>query len=192
VSERDPLADAAALRRAFDDSFAQPPQARGEPPERLLLVELDGEGYALRLADVAGLAASRPITPIPSRAPALLGLAGLRGNLVPVYALAPLLGRAAAPEGPRWLVTVRGEEPLGLAFATFVGYAELPAADFAAVGHDDRHPDGAARRAHVRSLVRARGRIWAVIDMPSLVAAVQQRCEIAGGGLAAATLSQEE
>ena len=63
-----------------------------------------GAPFAFRLAEIAGVAVDRKLTSLPSPVPELLGLAGLRGRLVPVYSLTALLG--GTPEGTagRWLV----------------------------------------------------------------------------------------
>lgn len=130
-----------SLRTEFDQSFArirQPPEAPGTD---FLLIRVAGEPYALRLAEVSALEADRAVTPVPSDAPALLGVAGLRGALVAVFDLAQLLGQAPAsrarpapqppqgsPPGPRWLVLVKATQT-AMAFDDFEGQRRLgPAA----------------------------------------------------------------
>jgi len=92
-----------ALRREFDHSFAQPMRPPMPQSLDLLRVRLGGDPWAIPLADVAGVHAGRRITPVPGRAPGLLGLAGFRGMLAAVYDLQALIG--LAPLGaPRWLL----------------------------------------------------------------------------------------
>ena len=74
---------------------------------------------ALRLADVSSFHADLAIPPLPARDPALLGVALVRGALVPVFDAARRLGKPAAVS-PRWVAVVRGR---GLAFAEFLGHA---------------------------------------------------------------------
>ena len=91
-----------ALRRAFDRSFAALP-AEAPPFEDLLTVRAAGDTFALRLRDVAELIAGLLVAPLPSATPHLLGLAGLRGGVVPVFSLASLLGAAGPAGAPRWV-----------------------------------------------------------------------------------------
>jgi purine-binding chemotaxis protein CheW len=171
VSGDDDVLDAAELRRRFDESFAAPPAARAADLERLLLLRIAGEGYALALAEVAGLAAGRTITRIPSRIPEVLGLAALRGIIFPVLDLAALLGHGGSGGQPRWLVIVRGLEPLALGFDGFERYLELPRAEL----HGVASQDPAASRSYVHALARARDQLWAVLDLASLSETVRRK-----------------
>lgn len=158
------------LRRAFDASFALPVRARAADVERLLLLHFGSDGYALRLAEIGGLTAARKIVPIGSAIPEVLGLAGVRGNLVPVYSLSALLGYGLEAEPPRWFVACRDPEPVALGFAGFDGYAEREMTALHAAG------PGAAPHTHVQALVRnEREQTMAVLDVQSLVSAIQQR-----------------
>ena len=119
-------ATARELRRAFDASFAVPARGRVADVERLLRLHFGADGYALRLADIGGLSAARKIVPIDSAIPEVLGLAGIRGNLVPVYSLSMLLGYGTETEPPRWFVACGSSEPIAFGFASLDGYVELP------------------------------------------------------------------
>jgi purine-binding chemotaxis protein CheW len=102
------LADrAAALRLAFDRSFAERPRPAVAQGEDFLAIGLGAVAHAIRLSEIDGFVAGKPIVRIPSRAAALLGVAGFRGAIVPVYDLRTLLGYAVA-ETPRWLVIASG------------------------------------------------------------------------------------
>ena len=107
-----------ALRADFDDGFAPAPAPAAAAPQAMLAIRVGDDAYALRLDQIAGLHADRRVTALPSALPALLGVSGFRGQIAPVYDLAALLGYAAAA-APRWLVLVRGAQPLALAFDTF-------------------------------------------------------------------------
>jgi chemotaxis signal transduction protein len=126
-----------ALRNEFDQSFARERQAPEVLGTDYLLIRVAGEPCALRLAEVAALEADRAITPVPSDAPALLGVGGLRGALVAVFDLAQLLGHAppsaprpasapgqSGPATPRWLVLVKGSL-VAMAFGEFEGQRRL-------------------------------------------------------------------
>lgn len=107
-----------ALRANFDAGFARAPQAAGAERAGMLAIRIGGQPYALRLAQIGGLHADRRIVALPSPAPALRGVTGFRGQVVPVYDLALLLGHARSA-APRWLVQVRCADPLALAFDHF-------------------------------------------------------------------------
>jgi purine-binding chemotaxis protein CheW len=106
---------AAEMRRRFDEGFAAPYPPPAPPSEDLLLLRLGGDGYALRLGDIAGLYAGPPVMPFPEPAPGLVGIAGFRGRIAAVYDLAALLGRPAAA-APRWLA-LAAAAPVAFAFA---------------------------------------------------------------------------
>jgi purine-binding chemotaxis protein CheW len=120
------LADrAAALRARFDRSFAEPPRGAAAATEDLLAIRLGGAPYALRLAELAGLFADRKVAPLPSAVRELLGVAGFRGAIVPVYDLRLLLGcTATAP--PRWLV-IAAQLPVGFGFDVLEGHLRVSA-----------------------------------------------------------------
>lgn len=112
------LADrAAALRLAFDLSFAERQNPRAQPWEDLLAIGLGGTAHAIRLSEIDGLVADKPIVRVPTHAGALRGVAGFRGAIVPVYDLQTLLGYPMV-ETPRWLVIASGAA-LAFAFDAF-------------------------------------------------------------------------
>lgn len=164
------------LRDAFDRSFAEarPP----DPPaaENLLAIRIGLEPYALRLSEIAGLFADRKIIPLPGGAPALLGIAGFRGAIVPVYDLPELLGHRV-DETIRWLAMAAGE-PVAFAFAVLEGHLRVPLD--AIVPHEaGDHP-----RRHVQDFARTPELVRPIVHLPSVVDAVRR--------LALANLNTEE
>lgn len=118
---------AAKLRAMFDASFAAQ-QATGAGAEvDVLAIRVAGHGYALRLSEVLAVHTERQLTPVPSPLPALLGLVGVRGLVVPIYDLRLLLGYGAGP-APRWLTLARATSPIGFAFEAFEAHYRLPLA----------------------------------------------------------------
>ncbi len=112
------------MRHAFDCSFAQAQQAGEVAHQDFIAIRVGADPYAIRLAEIAGLYSDRRITRVPSPDPAFLGIAGLRGAVVPVYDLAVYLGH---PSGDvrRWLLLIGGVS-LGLAFENFEGHLRAP------------------------------------------------------------------
>lgn len=162
---------ALALRADFDQAFATAPREPGPDPTGMLAIRIAGEPYALRLAQIGGLHADRRIMGLPSPVPALRGVASFRGQIVPVYDLALLLGhtRSAAP---RWLVLVRGAQALALAFDQFEAH-------FAAT--PDQIMSGAQMpgRDHLCDTVQGADALRPVIDLPSLHDALQRQADLA-------------
>jgi purine-binding chemotaxis protein CheW len=117
---------AAELHHAFDQSFAMPPPQVLEEVEDLLTIRVAGLPYAIRLLDIAGMVAGPRVVPVPTVTPGLLGLAGIRGGVVPVFGLASILGYEEAPGPSRWMVLCGADEPIALAFSDFEGYLRLP------------------------------------------------------------------
>jgi chemotaxis signal transduction protein len=118
-STADELAD------AFDAGFAAPVH-EPEPTVDVIAVRIGAHAFALRALELTALHLAGRIVPLPTRAPPLLGLAGIRGALVPVYDLAALVGGEPDP-GARWLVLV-GRPIVGLAFAAFDRQLRVPVA----------------------------------------------------------------
>lgn len=113
------------LRSAFDRAFAAPLQPDRAAGADLIAIRIGGEPFALHLGEVAGLFADRTITRVPGGVAALIGIAGFRGTLVPVYSLRTLLAiSATAP--PRWLI-VAASSPVALAFEAFEGHLRASA-----------------------------------------------------------------
>jgi purine-binding chemotaxis protein CheW len=153
------------LREDFDHSFAEPVRRHDEQHVELLAIQAGGRPYALRLAQTQGLHPDRPVTPLPGPLPALLGLAGFAGTVVPIYDIAALLGHPVA-DRPRWLVLPLGAPPLGLAFHELDGHvrvvAEAIVAETAAEG----------RRGCLRGMVELDGVARPLLDVPATRAVV--------------------
>jgi chemotaxis signal transduction protein len=157
---------ASALREAFDLSFAQPSSAEATAVESLLEIRVGTARYVLRLADVSGVFADKKITWLPSPVSELLGIAGFRGAVLPVYDLGMLLGysRAAAP---RWLV-VTAAAPIGLAFEAFGGYLSVRSDAVVQVGRAE------AVERHVREVAQSEVAM-PIIHVPSILETIRNR-----------------
>jgi chemotaxis signal transduction protein len=159
---------AALLRRQFDESFARPHRPPPAPHVDLLAIRLGGRPHALRQDQVSGLFAGRPVVALPSSQPQLLGLAGVRGVLVPVFALAALVGADAPGERPHWLVLCGRDEPVGLAFQDLDRCVRVPltAIHRGGAGSSLAGADGAT--AHTIALVE--GEPLVLLDVPEILA----------------------
>ena len=152
-------------RLEFDHSFAQDTRGYLRSRENVLAIGLGSERCAVRLSDVAGVFADRGITRVPGHIPALLGIAGFRGAIVPVYDLQTLLGHANA-QTPRWLV-IAACAPIALAFEAFEGQlrvtrdAILP------------QPPRSEIRSYVREFVRTQNFVGPIMHLPSVLEAIK-------------------
>lgn len=152
---------AAALRRAFDQGFAEPVRPDAAASEDFLGIVVGSEAYALRLTEIAGLFAGKKITRLPGRRAGLLGIAGFRGAILPVYGLQNLLG-AGSEAPPRWLAVAAGA-PVALAFEGLEG--QLRVMPDAVV---PRQAQGGAS-SFTRDVVRLGGRALPVLHLPSIL-----------------------
>jgi chemotaxis signal transduction protein len=155
----------AALRLAFDRAFAEPFRLDAPATENLLAVRVGAQACALRLSGIAGLFADRKITRVPGSAAALIGLAGFRGALVPVYSLQALLGVGGARPS-RWLA-IAAAAPVALAFEAFEGQLRVsPDAILAAETH--RALGGCARE-----FVRLGDFAGPILHLPSVLEIIE-------------------
>jgi len=157
---------AEALRREFDAAFARVAGRQDAPVEELLMIRVSGDPYALRLAECAGLFVDRRITPLPTAVPELLGLAGFRATLVPVYDLRTLLGYTRG-ETPRWMVSAKGGTVVALGFDAFEAHERVDRASLVA--------DDAPAQRHAPRLVRLPGGARPLLSVPSLLEAIEAR-----------------
>lgn len=159
------------LRAQFDSAFAQAPRVAAAAGPSMLAIRVAGEPYALHLDQIGGLYADRSIVALPSALPSLLGVTGFRGQIIPVYDLAVLLGHARGA-APRWLVLVRCAQPLALAFDRFEAH-------FTAAPEDLMRAAAAPDRPHQYDTVQGADALRPVIHLPSLHDDIQRQAALA-------------
>lgn len=157
---------AAALRLAFDRAFALAPDANVVTHDGLLAIRIGATPYLVRLAEVSGLFADKKVTGLPSPIRELLGIAGLRGTVLPVYDLGMMLGYTKAA-APRWLL-VAAAAPIGLAFDGFDGYVSAPHGAVAPEAHAE------TRQRFVREILQIEV-ARPVIHLPSVLETIRNR-----------------
>lgn len=156
------------LRRAFDQSFAEAPVASAAELNDLLDIRVGPDRYAIHLDQVTGVFADKPVTALPGSFPELLGIAGFRGAIVPVYDLRPLLGYPRG-ESQRWLILTAGETRIALAFDLFEGHTRVARTAIA------EESGGETQRHHVREVVRTENLVRPIIHLPSILELIRKR-----------------
>jgi chemotaxis signal transduction protein len=163
------------LRTAFDHAWAVPPSSSAEvQTDNLLAIRVSQDAYAIKVHEIAGLVTDRKIVAFPGPIPELLGVAGIRGALVPVYSLAELLGYGVEAEQVRWLALCGTEESFALAFSGFEGYVRVRHAELYAAEQKN------VRRTFVTQVARTPEMVRAVVSIPLLREAIQERCRNSG------------
>ena len=161
------------LRAAFDRSFAEPARLDVAVREEFLAIRLATQAWAIRLSEIAGLFVDKKITRVPGGHAALLGIAGFRGAILPVYDLAIVLGHpregvASVVATPRWLV-VAAAAPVALAFDAFErqlrvrGDAILP------------QQTGHGLRSYAREFVRTKSFAGPIMHLPSVLEVINAK-----------------
>lgn len=148
-------------REAFDYAFAKPADAPRENLVDVLLFRLGSAAFAARLSQLNGLRTFNRVVPMPGSSPLLLGIIGVRGEIIPVFSLASLLGCSADGSG-HWLALCNGTEPVGLAFDEFLGLHRVRSADL----YSEKASGG---EQHAREMARCGSRVVPVIDIDSII-----------------------
>ncbi len=157
---------------------AAPPRLQTEPREEYLAFALGDERYLVPLVGVREVGRVPPLTEIPHAPHGLLGVMRLRGELLPVYDPACLLGMseapralahpsaAPAPRTARVLVVYAQAGDAGLLVDLLLGVVRLPQAAFSPPG------PGVVRtgRAAVIALGHHEGRLHCLLDVEELLA----------------------
>ena len=157
----------AELRREFDNSFAALPETPGDGRAVFLNIRVGGEALAVRTLHITGLAKRRRIVALPTSVPGLLGVMALRGDLLPVYDLAALLGLPACDREPGWLIFAHGKTPVALCFDELEGQIEVDGACLSDTGGSRVHK-------HLRLMARMDAGPRAVIDIPGIVIEIRK------------------
>lgn len=162
---------AAELRSVFDRARAAPfSLGAEEQAENLLAIRVSRDGYAIRVSEISGLATDKKIVAFPSPISELLGVAAIRGALVPVYSLAALLGYGSETGQVRWLALCGTEEPFALALSEFEGYLRVPQGQLYSPEQKD------VTRTFVTHVAREIDMVRAVVSISLIRQAIQERC----------------
>ena len=91
-----------------------PEQVKSAAPSRICLIALGGEFFAIDLRHVREVFELESVTPVPGMPASLIGVANLRGTVVPLADLRPSLGVSLSAT-PKYVVVVRhGAQQVGI------------------------------------------------------------------------------
>src|SRR5262249_33136343 len=124
-----------------------------------LAIRLGAACLALRLTEIGGLFADKTVTPVPGGAAALVGLAGFRSVILPVYSLHVLLGHPE-PKALRWRVAT-GTPATGLGSEQYEGHLRVAS-------------DSLFKREGDGEFVHTENAIRPVISIPSILDAIRK------------------
>jgi len=161
------------LRRAFDASFATPMESAELDEEAFVAIGVADTPYAVRLSQIRGIHAEKTLVRLPSPLPSLLGVTGIRSDVIPVYGIRSFLAHPIETEAPRWLLLAGSAETVALAFDRFEGHLRVPRANVADVRGD-------ASTSHVRKVVALADTKRPLIDVESIVSEIRRQVAAAG------------
>ena len=173
MQERDIAGDLAAMRAEFERAFAEPRRAEREEPESLVAVRIAGAPYAFRIKELTGIAVGRRVVKLPSDVPAMVGLAGVQGRLVPVWSLAALMGIPSTEQQNQWIALCGQADQVGLAFEKIDGYLQVsPASIVPFVAQD-------TSRELVKELLQADGAVRPILAVPCVIDTIRRQAAAA-------------
>ncbi|MDO7841793.1 chemotaxis protein CheW [Sphingomonas immobilis] len=145
--------------------------------ERLLALAIDGQHFGVPSTIVREVARMPRLARVPHAPPALMGLANVRGAVVPVLSLATLLDRAGGDE--RRIVIVDDGETLGLAVDGVSQLGAADAEDGQALQRLDvsalvarSRPSAVARRSHDAAIAADGETVLQIETVPLVVCAI--------------------
>ncbi|MCC6740388.1 MAG: chemotaxis protein CheW [Planctomycetia bacterium] len=157
----------AEMRREFDASFARPPAPEPPPSEPLLRFTAGGTRFFARLRDLSGVLPCAVVVPVPGARRGLLGLTVVRGQILPLYALATLLELPGSAPAPRWILVPAGGAGAGLGVDFVEGASRILESAVLEVSSAARRDGGK------RGLLQEAAGSRALLDVASVVASLR-------------------
>lgn len=137
--------------------------------QTLVVVSLGAELFGLDVACVREFAQLRGCTPIPCCPPHIAGNMNLRGDILTLIDLRPVLGLTTAAALRELVVAQVGQLRFGLLVSAAVDVANIAIADISAVGADLRGGTGS----HCKGIVSLNGRSVGILDLEKMLLARQ-------------------
>jgi purine-binding chemotaxis protein CheW len=134
--------------------------------ERFLTFKSEGRFYALPAASVSEIARMPPLARVPQAPRSLLGLANLRGSVLPVASVRALLGRedVAATHASR-LIVLEGASPVALAVDEVANLIRVAPEKVRTAEADVASETGE----HLRGVFDSGAHVTKILDIPELL-----------------------
>lgn len=142
-----------------DRSFRARIQA--DEAAQVIAFALGGEWHACDVMLVEEVIAKQPLFPLPDMPPALLGVLRLRGELVPVLDVAPLLELRLQAERPAVLVVDTGTSRVGVAADEVLDVVTLQPGSF--------RPTPGAADGRLVGVARVEDRLVTLVDLAEIL-----------------------
>jgi purine-binding chemotaxis protein CheW len=139
------------------------PQRRSDTMRRVCLISLGGELYAVDLRNVREVFEVESVTPVPGMPAALVGVANLRGVVIPLVDLRFLLGVPVNGPSPPFAVVVRhGSRQVGVLVERVPEIRNLRNDQFLPAVQTA----GAESRPFVSTVLRIEDRLGGMLEVP--------------------------
>jgi chemotaxis signal transduction protein len=135
-----------------------------EDEAQVIAFRIGGEVHACDIQLVEEVVTKRRVHPLPDMPPRLLGMLRLRGELVPVLNVAPLLELELQAELPAILVVAVGDSRLGVAVDATHDVVSLSPADYRPAPHG-----GTDRDRYVAGVARINGALVNLVDLAEML-----------------------
>ena len=138
---------------------------------RVCLLSLSGELFAIDLQNVREVFEVDSVTPIPNMPEVMAGVTNLRGVIIPLMDLRPMLGISVEQPGPKVAVVIRHQgQQVGLLID------QVPEIRTVHMNDLTDAPTGAkGLMPFVSSVLRIENRVSGVVEVPSLLACVDSQ-----------------
>ena len=146
------------------ESFRPFRERVAEDEAQVIAFHIGGELHACDIQVVEEVVTKRRVHPLPDMPPRLLGILRLRGELVPVLDVAPLLELELKSETPVILVVAVGDTRLGVAVDATHDVVSLSPADYRPSPHS-----GGERDQYVAGVARIGGALVNLIDLAEML-----------------------
>lgn len=135
-----------------------------EDEAQVIAFRIGGELHACDIQLVEEVVTKRRVHPLPDMPPRLLGMLRLRGELVPVLDVAPLLELRLQADTPAILVVAVGDARLGVAVDATHDVVSLRPADYRPAPHG-----GGDRDRYVAGVARVNGALVNLVDLAEML-----------------------
>lgn len=144
--------------------------AKAAPPLRVCLISLGGELFAIDLRNVREVFEVESLTPVPGMPTALAGVANLRGVVMPVVDLRPMLGLPVTGTKLGFAVVLKhGQHQIGVLVEDVPQIRTVQQEDF--LPAPSQGPQGPTQ--FVNAILKMDDRIGGVVEVPTLLSYVE-------------------